>query len=107
MAQKGQFNDGQRLRQDSAAPSTSADLPAFLARPANAPVYHGFPLLAGSAKDGFEFERWGVYQFRFEIPVRSDADLICNLHAILPRLKEFHAAAQSANQGPDPSGPRG
>jgi hypothetical protein len=39
--------------------------------------------------------RWGVYQFRFEHPVRSDADLIRNLHAILPRLKELYAAATS------------
>jgi|SRR5215469_8641716 len=39
--------------------------------------------------------RWGVYQFRFEHPVWSDADLIRNLHAILPRLKELYAAATS------------
>jgi hypothetical protein len=36
--------------------------------------------------------RWGVYQFVFEHPVQSDADLIRNLHAILPRLKELYAA---------------
>ena len=39
--------------------------------------------------------RWGVYQFRFEHPGRSDADLILNLHAILPRLKELYVAATS------------
>jgi hypothetical protein len=38
--------------------------------------------------------RWGVYQFRFERPVESDAELIRNLHAILPRLKELYAAAK-------------
>jgi hypothetical protein len=32
-------------------------------------------------------EEMGVYQFRFEHPVRSDADPIRNLHAILPHLK--------------------
>jgi hypothetical protein len=145
MTHKGQFHGGQRVRQDSTAPSTSADLPAFIARPADAPVYYGFPILAGSAIDGFEFGtitepsggepaswgdafvvapdgsragivwvmegpdvqvvlppepgRWGVYQFRFEIPVKSDADLIRNLHAVLPRLKEFYAAAQSDSRG--------
>jgi hypothetical protein len=41
----------------------------------------------------------GVYYFRFEHPVRSDADLIKNLHAVLPRLKELHAAAVSAGAG--------
>lgn len=39
--------------------------------------------------------RWGVYQFLFEHPVLSDADLIKNLHAILPRLKELYAGAIS------------
>jgi hypothetical protein len=42
-----------------------------------------------------ESNRWGVYQFHFEPPVDSDADLIQRLHAILPRLKELYAAAQS------------
>jgi hypothetical protein len=37
--------------------------------------------------------RGGVYQFVFEHSVRSDADLIRNLHAILPRLKQLYAAA--------------
>jgi hypothetical protein len=39
--------------------------------------------------------RWGVYYFRFDQPVRSDADLIRNLHSALPRLKEFYAARHS------------
>jgi hypothetical protein len=41
--------------------------------------------------------RWGVYQFRFEHPVRSDTDLILNLHAILPRLKELYELAKSTD----------
>jgi hypothetical protein len=50
-----------------------------------------------------EPRRWGVYQFQFEQPVESDAELIQNLHAILPRLKELHAAAKSASASDDPS----
>jgi hypothetical protein len=137
--------DGQVARQDPSAVSARPDLPAFLAPPAGAPAYHGFPLLPNSEKDGFVFgaitgpragtaaswgdayvvapdgsragivwvtegpvkevvlppdpRRWGVYQFRFEQPVASDAELIRNLHAILPRLKELYAAAKSTKAG--------
>ena len=38
---------------DPAAPSASVELPAFLARPADAPIYHGFPVIAESATDGW------------------------------------------------------
>ena len=38
---------------DPAAQSASAELPAFLAPPADAPVYHGFPVVAESATDGW------------------------------------------------------
>jgi hypothetical protein len=50
--------------------------------------------------------RWGVYQFRFEQPVESDADLVRSLHAILPRLKELYVAAKSTepNDGPSDTG---
>jgi hypothetical protein len=37
--------------------------------------------------------RWGVYAFRFQRPVRNEQDLIENLHAVLPQLKAFYAAA--------------
>ena len=37
--------------------------------------------------------RWGVYAFRFSHPVRSEQDLIENLHEVLPQLKAFYAAA--------------
>ena len=47
--------------------------------------------------------RWGVYQFRFEQPVESDADLVRNLHAILPRLKELYATAKSTRASDDPN----
>jgi hypothetical protein len=133
--------EGQVAREDPGAVSAIPGRPAFIARPAGAPAYYGFPLLLDSEKDGFVFGaitrsrtdapaswgdayvvapdgaragivwvmkgpvtevvlppeagRGGVYQFLFEHPVLSDADLIRNLHAILPRLKELYAAAIS------------
>ena len=47
--------EGHRARIDVDAESASPDLPAFIAKPAGAPPYHGFPLLPGSDKDGFVF----------------------------------------------------
>jgi len=137
--------EGQAAREDPGAVSAIPGLPAFIARPAGAPAYYGFPLLLDSEKDGFVFgaitrsrtdapaswgdayvvapdgtragivwvmkgpvtevvlppepARWGVYQFLFEHPVLSDADLIRNLHAILPRLKELYAEAISVLPG--------
>ena len=51
--------------------------------------------------------RWGVYAFRFIEPVRSDRELIRNLHAVLPQLKAYYALAlinypQSTNGGAFP-----
>jgi hypothetical protein len=46
---------GQRVRIDKEAPSADPDLPAFIARPRNAPVYYGFPILQNSERDGFVF----------------------------------------------------
>jgi hypothetical protein len=139
--EKKRLLEGQVAQEDPGALSAIPGLPAFVARPADAPAYYGFPLLRDSEKDGFIFGvitswrtdaaaswgdayvvapdgtragivwvmkgpvtevvfppepgRWGVYQFVFEHPVRSDADLIRNLHTILPRLKQLHAAAAS------------
>ena len=42
-----------RLALDTRAQSSSADLPAFLARPEGAPVYHGFPVVEGVEVEGF------------------------------------------------------
>jgi hypothetical protein len=130
---------GQSVRVDLLAKSADSSLPAFIAVPEGAPVYHGFPLLAHSEKGGFSFGvitepsgetpaswgdafvvapdgsragivwqaegepspivcspspgRWGVYAFRFRRPVRNEQDLIENLHAVLPQLKAFYAAA--------------
>ena len=141
MEEKKPSLEGQVAREDPSAVSAIPGLPAFIAPPADAPAYYGFPLLPDSEKDGFIFgvitssrtdaaaswgdayvvapdgtragivwvmkgpvtevvfppepSRWGVYQFVFEHPVTSDADLIRNLHAILPRLKELYASAIS------------
>jgi hypothetical protein len=47
---------GKPLRLDPEAESADPALPAFLARPAGAPVYHGFPLLDESrTEDGWCF----------------------------------------------------
>ncbi len=48
--------DGIPLRLDHEAESADPSLPAFLARPEDAPVYHGFPLLEQSrTEDGWCF----------------------------------------------------
>jgi hypothetical protein len=43
--------EGVPLRLDPEAQSVDSSLPAFLARPEDAPVYHGFPLLEISRTD--------------------------------------------------------
>lgn len=45
--------DGHRILTDPDAKSADASLPAFLARPEGAPVYHGFPLIPESMTDGW------------------------------------------------------
>ena len=57
--------EGKPLRLDAEAQSSSQELPAFLARPAGAPVYYGFPLVHETLTDGWcygaitEFEEPG------------------------------------------------
>jgi len=46
---------GLPLRLDQRAESASSDLPAFLARPAGAPVYHGFPIVPETETDGWVY----------------------------------------------------
>src|SRR6266540_5006560 len=45
---------GLPLRLDPNAESAHAEEPAFIARPAGAPVYHGFPILEDVEVDGFK-----------------------------------------------------
>jgi hypothetical protein len=43
------------IKVDESAASADEKLPAFLARPAGAPVYHGFPIVPESETDGWFF----------------------------------------------------
>jgi len=47
--------EGQSVRVDPSAESADPSLPPFISTPEGAPVYHGFPLLANSEKEGFSF----------------------------------------------------
>lgn len=49
------YRKGQPVRVDERALSADPDLPAFIARPPNAPAYHGFPFLKDSEHEGFIF----------------------------------------------------
>jgi hypothetical protein len=44
---------GKRMLLDPNARSADPALPAFLARPEDAPVYHGFPILEESLTEGW------------------------------------------------------
>ena len=55
MAKRRKARDGKRVLTDPAAESAAADLPAFLAKPDGAPVYHGFPLIEETLTDGWRF----------------------------------------------------
>lgn len=46
---------GRPLKLDLDAASKNPDLPAFLARPDGAPVYHGFPVIPETATDGWVY----------------------------------------------------
>ena len=51
--EKDQRLSGRPLAVDSTASSASDSLPAFLAKPSDAPVYHGFRVLSDVVVDGF------------------------------------------------------
>ena len=46
--------------------------------------------------------RWGVYSFYFEGPIASEADLVKQLHSVLPALKTYYAAAKPHPEGRAP-----
>ena len=48
-----QTSPGRPLAIDPSAKSASSNLPAFIARPKDAPVYYGFPLLDDVVVEGF------------------------------------------------------
>lgn len=106
-------SEGQRLRLDTVAASASTELPAFLARPADSPAYHGFPILDGSVLDGFVFgvitepngatpASWG--DANVVAPNGSRAGIVWSAgsgpsEAVLPELKAYFAEA--ARQCPE------
>ena len=59
---------------DEQAESADPALPAFLARPAGAPVYHGFPVIDGAEADGFRLGM--ITDFLSEAAVDGDAYVI-------------------------------
>ena len=65
---------GLPIAMDASAQSTSADRPAFLAKPNGAPVYHGFRILEDVNVDGFTL---GVItDFEVEPAVYGDAFVV-------------------------------
>ena len=47
--------DGEPILTDAKAESADPKLPAFLARPAGAPVYHGFPIIEETGTEGWRY----------------------------------------------------
>ena len=65
---------GRPLAVDLAARSSSKTEPAFIARPAGAPVYHGFQVLSDVVVDGFTFGK--ITDFEAEPANAGDAFVI-------------------------------
>ena len=55
-------NEGRGILQDSEAQSADPDLPAFLARLPDAPVYYGFPLVPETEMDGWFYGAITVFE---------------------------------------------
>ena len=68
------FPKGRPLRLDEDAESADPDLPAFLARPKGAPVYHGFPTLDEVEVDGFRLGM--ITDFLAEPDTEGDAFVV-------------------------------
>jgi hypothetical protein len=47
------MENGKKILFDPNAPSADPNLPGFIARPEDAPVYHGFPVVPETATDGW------------------------------------------------------
>lgn len=65
---------GRPIAIDPNAASASPTEPAFIARPAGAPVYHGFPMLPEVVVDGFTFGM--ITDFEAEPSQEGDAFLV-------------------------------
>lgn len=65
---------GRPIREDPEAESADLDMPAFLARPEGAPVYHGFPILEDVEVDGFRLGM--ITDWESEPSERGDAFVV-------------------------------
>lgn len=65
---------GRPVAFDPQADSAEKDLPGFLARPAGAPIYHGFRILTDVVVDGFTFG--AITDFEAEKRYEGDAFVI-------------------------------
>ena len=71
---------GRPLAIDGRAESADPALPAFLARPAGAPVYHGFPVIDGFESDSFRLGM--ITGFLSEPAVAGDAYVIARMGVV-------------------------
>ena len=71
---------GRPLAIDGRAESADPALPAFLARPAGAPVYHGFPVIDGFESDSFRLGM--ITGFLSEPTVAGDAYVIARMGVV-------------------------
>ena len=58
------MQDGRKIVTDDSAETSDSSLPAFLAKPPGARVYHGFPLVPESTTDGWIFGAITEYEER-------------------------------------------
>jgi hypothetical protein len=72
--EKDQHLSGRPLAVDSTANSASDSLPGFLAKPPDAPVYHGFGVLSDVVVDGFTFG--AITDFEAELTTEGDAFVV-------------------------------
>lgn len=70
----GKERKGRPLAVDHNATSTSRKEPAFIARPAGAPVYHGFQVLEDVIVEGFAFGK--ITDFEAEPSQEGDAFVV-------------------------------
>ena len=74
MSEEQKAPRGRPLALDPRAKSGDPDLPAFLARPEGAPVYHGFPIVDGITVDGFRLGK--ITDFEAESSDVGDAFVV-------------------------------
>ncbi|MGA1984130.1 MAG: hypothetical protein ABSG84_16900 [Acidobacteriaceae bacterium] len=65
---------GRQIQIDETAGSADSSLPAFIARPEGAPVYHGFPVLEDVEIDGFRLGMISGFGGEWSIDDGMDGD---------------------------------